>query len=600
MSTLTNIDSASTRDAVGIAAPAASAPTKPVQSGIRSRTVLLYLVVACVVLLPGIALRIGVDAAKLSAWGLGTLTDLHAYLAMLQQALQDIEFGNGLRFWLGVAGTTMLALLLLYPLRKALANRRGVGSVGGWFHLHSLLGIAAPVLILYHSNFRHGSLNANVALWTMLLVAFSGIVGFFVYARVSASFYTSRQQALTHRNAVLASIAGTVEFQARKGLLIAKFEAFEAELLTPRQGLRASIRARLRLERHRREMTDDIAGLVSDTARARSDSAAAFQQFRTIVGRHVRAYFGIARAAASQSMREQMWSRWRLLHMPVFLIMLVATLLHVVAVWDGGGADLADADDPASVRVASAPAAHTLATTNAAATASASAGVSAATTPQVASAQAPEAPRPAPPPGLSVRVVKPQILPVRPTAAAVQPKPLIEAAPATAPVPQLARRPVPVPVPAPQLAAAPVIAAPAIAAPILAAPILAAQDTPPAPPQGAITELQRRLEPPMALGANLGGGKVSAASLDDMFAAFKAKRQTGEFSHSDLETGFNLTGKHLKVECASCHTAPLPATRQNTAARACIDCHKKDDNHSGSRPDCAKCHTTNRWKQRIR
>jgi Cytochrome c7 and related cytochrome c len=109
----------------------------------------------------------------------------------------------------------------------------------------------------------------------------------------------------------------------------------------------------------------------------------------------------------------------------------------------------------------------------------------------------------------------------------------------------------------------------------------------------------RRIEPPtMGLGGN--PGALKASSLDEMFASFKAKQQAGEFSHSDIETGFGLTGKHLKIECASCHNKPLPATRQNTVARTCLSCHEKDDNHSGRRPDCAKCHTTNRWKQRIR
>jgi hypothetical protein len=574
-----------------------------VSVGIRHRTVLFYLALATVVLIPGLALRFGLDAAALSALGLGHIRELTTTATALQQALADVEFGNGLRFWLGVGGSAMLGLLLLYPVRKVLANRRGVGSVGGWFHLHILLGIAAPVLILYHSNFSHGSMNANVALWTMLLVAFSGIVGYFVYARVSASFYTSRQQAVTHRDAVLAGIGGSAPLQARKDALAAKFEAFEAELLTPRQGLIASVRARLRLERRRREMAADIASLVADTARQRGDSPAAFQQFRGTIGNHVRAYFGIARAAASQSTREQLWSRWRLLHMPVFLIMVAATILHIVAVWPS--ADVAEADIAGAQVVAVAPApvanrvtpvakAITAPPVRANASLDAKATTATAKSVTVQESDAARPASPANPSGLSIRVVKPQILAMQPAKEA-QAKPSSDAVPLTAPVPQLVRRPV--------RAVAP-NAAPAAVTPTPPPQQVAAAPSPApaqAPAAVAIAELQRRIEPPpMALGANIGRTTGKSGSLDEMFAAFKAKQQAGEFSHSELETGFALTGKHLKADCASCHNAPLPATRQNTEPRACVSCHLKDDNHNGRRPDCAKCHTTNRWKQRIR
>ena len=43
-----------------------------------------------------------------------------------------------------------------------------------WFRLHMLLGIAGPVLIIFHSNFKLGALNSNVAFITMLVVATSG------------------------------------------------------------------------------------------------------------------------------------------------------------------------------------------------------------------------------------------------------------------------------------------------------------------------------------------------------------------------------------------------------------------------------------------
>ncbi len=50
-------------------------------------------------------------------------------------------------------------------------------------------GHHGPLLILAHSTFRVGSLNAGVALYSMIIVALSGIVGRFIYSRVNRGLY---------------------------------------------------------------------------------------------------------------------------------------------------------------------------------------------------------------------------------------------------------------------------------------------------------------------------------------------------------------------------------------------------------------------------
>ena len=45
------------------------------------------------------------------------------------------------------------------------------------------LGIIGPIFILYHCNFQLGAVNSNVALWSMLTVAGSGVVGRFLQNR---------------------------------------------------------------------------------------------------------------------------------------------------------------------------------------------------------------------------------------------------------------------------------------------------------------------------------------------------------------------------------------------------------------------------------
>src|SRR5262245_17793929 len=78
---------------------------------------------------------------------------------------------NGIGYALGIAGGVLLLLQAFLAIRK-----RG-------FQWHILLGILAPVLILIHCGFSLGATNSNIALFAMLLVAGSSIVGRYLHAR---------------------------------------------------------------------------------------------------------------------------------------------------------------------------------------------------------------------------------------------------------------------------------------------------------------------------------------------------------------------------------------------------------------------------------
>lgn len=105
------------------------------------------------------------------------------------------------------------------------------------------------------------------------------------------------------------------------------------------------------------------------------------------------------------------------------------------------------------------------------------------------------------------------------------------------------------------------------------------------------SELQRKTETqPMALGG------AKPRSLSEQIELYKAKIKAKQFAHSEAETGFVKTGKHASAECVSCHVKPMRDARQPNP-RQCIDCHKEDDVHRGKRPECASCHTANRWNE---
>ncbi len=542
------------------------APAPAAQTSARHGVVGRYLVLACVALLPGVLLRIGVDAGAIG-------------LSELQRTLADIKFGSGARFWLGVTGTTIMGLLLLYPLRKALTKRLQIGSIGSWFHAHILIGLGAPVLILYHCNFGYGGSNANVALWSMLLVVTSGIAGFFVYGRASRDFYASKQRAEQHRNAILAALCVP---GPGKSNLIATFDAIERELLKPRQGIAASLRARYKVEYARRLLAETISSLIDESARNQRLADGDIRQVKRLIGNHFRTYVGLARAATSQSVREQLWARWRLFHLPLFLIMVMATVLHVIAVWDWDGLPHRSASAARSIaappiadprksrpvmlhegKSAVAPAARI--TEPRPVERQQSIEASRSPTPDMPKVDARAAARAEQPEGVPVLVVKPQAIgsraPANTRTAAKDAQPTKSAnIPASNSVPIT---------PSPQPASEPDI-------------------------KSVYAELQRRTETaPMALGG------ARPRTLNDQIAELKAKFAAKQFFHSEPETGFALTGKHLKEDCTTCHKAPLREAR-SPEPRQCIDCHKDDDIHKGRQPNCTSCHTTNRWSQILR
>lgn len=60
-------------------------------------------------------------------------------------------------------------------------------------------------------------------------------------------------------------------------------------------------------------------------------------------------------------------------------------------------------------------------------------------------------------------------------------------------------------------------------------------------------------------------------------------------------TDYVLKGKHVSVECKSCHVA---GKKFSAAPSDCLSCHRKDDKHKGSLGlECGNCHTERNWKE---
>jgi hypothetical protein len=86
---------------------------------------------------------------------------------------------------LGILGTFLFFLIFLYALRKVVPFLRR-GSARQWMDFHVIAGVTAPVLIAFHASFKFRGI-AGGAFWIMVAVAFSGVIGRYLYAQIPQS-----------------------------------------------------------------------------------------------------------------------------------------------------------------------------------------------------------------------------------------------------------------------------------------------------------------------------------------------------------------------------------------------------------------------------
>jgi len=231
---------------------------------------------------------------------------------------------SGLGYALGVAGTAMMALMLLYPARKHVRFMRRWGATRHWFRAHMVLGIIGPACILLHCNFAPGSLNAEVALLSMLVVVASGIAGRYLYARIHHGLYGSRVTMAELRERLTAAAGRLSAHVSTSDALHARIATVEALAATEPHGLGSSLlrvaRVAIAAPTIRLALTVHLPGSVS-----RPHVTAAQRDL-------LAAYLRSARRVAGFAFYERLFALWHVLHVPLFVMLLITAVVHVVAV----------------------------------------------------------------------------------------------------------------------------------------------------------------------------------------------------------------------------------------------------------------------------
>jgi len=242
---------------------------------------------------------------------------------------------RGMGYWLGIVGGSMMLVLLMYPARKRAAWLNIFGGVTGWFRAHMTLGVLGPLLVLFHSDFRLGATNSNVALVCMLLVSGSGLIGRYIYSRVFGGWHGHRTtlrelqdtaeqlRKQTTAVAVLPDLLGAIEAEEKR--LFNPAKKYASGLLYPFTiGIRA-VRARWRLETAIRHM-------VVKAAHDSPALAAHGERLTATALGYATRRLNSARLVREHGIYVKLFSFWHVLHVPFFIMTLVAGIVHVIAV----------------------------------------------------------------------------------------------------------------------------------------------------------------------------------------------------------------------------------------------------------------------------
>lgn len=250
---------------------------------------------------------------------------------------QFITPQSGVGYALGILGGSLMLILLLYPLRKRMPRLKFMGTTKAWFQTHMLLGVVGPMLILFHSNFRLGATNSNVALFCMLVVAGSGLFGRYFYSRIHLGLHGRKASLNELRDYAerLRQVSTDVSFLpelvdrigAEEQVLIRRAEGTFL-LARPAVGGLGTVLARRRLRAYvHRELK---AGHAVGQSPGQSPGPSA--RLEEVAFQYIDSRLGATRRVVEFSAFEQLFSLWHALHMPLFLMMLIAGTVHVVAV----------------------------------------------------------------------------------------------------------------------------------------------------------------------------------------------------------------------------------------------------------------------------
>ncbi|PKO39520.1 MAG: hypothetical protein CVU33_04700 [Betaproteobacteria bacterium HGW-Betaproteobacteria-6] len=272
------------------------------------------------------------------AWrvSIAVLVSLLLFLAWLVRTGELYDSNSDFAYNIGLTGGLLMLSLLLYPLRKRIHALERLGKMESWFKFHMVAGITGPLLVLFHSTFRTGSLNGAMALYAMLLVALSGIVGRFIYRHIHRGLY-GNQLTLAEAAAELNECADNVRsVYALQPDIEPRLKAFRDVAFDPTGSRLARawrfITLRWRSRRLARQIRSDAKRALRRQFRKQGGKRREVIVNYRLAREQIDRYLDSVVKASQLSVWERLFSFWHIVHIPFLYLLVFSGVVHVVAV----------------------------------------------------------------------------------------------------------------------------------------------------------------------------------------------------------------------------------------------------------------------------
>jgi len=242
---------------------------------------------------------------------------------------------NGLGYALGIIGGIMMLLLLLYPVRKKMKVGRYMGSVPFWFKFHMFSGVFGPVAILYHANYSLGSLNSTIAMFCMITVASSGLVGRYFYSKIHYGLY-GRKASVNELSEIIDSeehqLSVVYKLMPEITQTMKSFHLQSHKTLGFVGSLKRFFVLGLKLRLSAIILPFKLHKALDGYAEKAGWSKEQTKNNYKVMKGHIRSYLNAMVKTCEFSIYERLFGLWHVLHYPLFLMLVLSGIVHVFAV----------------------------------------------------------------------------------------------------------------------------------------------------------------------------------------------------------------------------------------------------------------------------